>query len=140
MPLNKQKFTIAHGWNVSAFKVQDADTVQRSSRLIMWLTSPTFAVPYLTKSDNVPASKAALEHKDFQAYLATSPVMKPFNDQAPHAYRVPTMPSGAKSWDALGASIKKALNNEMGTNDALAEGQRNAQLILDEDLRNTGGR
>jgi multiple sugar transport system substrate-binding protein len=140
MPLDKQKFTIAHGWNVSAFRVKDADTVQRAARLIMWLTSPAFQVPYLVKSDNVPASRAALEHKDFQAYLANSPVMKPFNDQAPHAYRVPTMPSGARSWDALGASIKKALLNEMGLNDALAEGQRNAQLILDEDHRNAGGR
>jgi multiple sugar transport system substrate-binding protein len=60
MPLEKQKFTIAHGWNVSAFKVQDADTVQRAARLIMWLTSPAFQVPYLIKSDNVPASRAEI--------------------------------------------------------------------------------
>ena len=140
MPLNKQKFTIAHGWNVSAFKVPDAETVQRSAQLILWLTAPGFAVQYLTKSDNVPASRAALEHTEFQTYLRSNEVMRPFNEQAPIAYRVPTMPSGDKSWQALGASIKKALNNEMGINDALAEGQRNAQLILDEDVRLTGGK
>jgi len=140
MPLNKQRFTVAHGWNVSAFKVKDADTMQRSVRLAMWLTSPAFQVPYLIKSDNVPVSKASFEHKDFQAYLAKDAVVKAFSDQAPIAYRVPTMPSLVKAQDAVSVSIKKALLNEMGLNDALAEAQRNAQLVLDEDLRNTGGR
>lgn len=140
MPLNKQKFTVAHGWNVSAFKAGDADTIQRASQFILWLTSPGFSVQYLTKSDNVPATKGQLEHKDFQTYLKNKEVMRPFNEQAPFAYRVPTMPSGDKSWQALGASLKKALNNELGINDALTEGQRNAQLILDEDYRLAGGK
>ena len=30
--------------------------------------------------------------------------------------------------------------SDQGLNDSLAEGQRNAQLILDDDLRNTGGK
>ena len=140
MPLNKQRFTIAHGWNVSAFKAGDADTVQRASRFILWLTAPGFSVRYLTRSDNVPASKGQLEHKDFQAYLKDKEVIRPFNEQAAVAYRVPTMPSGDRSWQALGASIKKALSNELGINDAIAEGQRNAQLILDEDHQLGGGR
>jgi ABC-type glycerol-3-phosphate transport system substrate-binding protein len=140
MPINKQKFTLAQGWNVSAFKVKDADTVQRSSQFILWLTAPGFSVQYLTKSDNVPASKAQLEHKDFQTYLKNNEVMRPFNEQAATAYRVPIVPSGDKSWQAMGVAFKKALNNELGINDAIAEAQRSAQVILDEDYRLTSGK
>jgi hypothetical protein len=60
MPLHKVKFTIPHGWNVSAFKNADSYVQHTAARFILWLTSPVFTVPYLIKSDNVPASRAAL--------------------------------------------------------------------------------
>jgi hypothetical protein len=62
-------------------------------------------------------------------------VVKVFAEQAPYAYRIPTFPSARKSEFAFDDFVRKALHNEMGLNDALAEGQRAAQVILDEDLR-----
>lgn len=135
VPVHRARFTGAHGWNLAVFKVGDPDVQHAAARFAMWLNAPAFQVPGLIKGDNVPVSRAALEHKDFQDYLARDPVVKVFNDQAPHAFRVPTFPSGRKSELTLGEFVKKALLNEMALNDALVEGQREAQLILDEDLR-----
>ena len=137
IPSQKARFTQADGWNVGIFKAKDAAVQQAAARFALWLNSTAFQVPFLIKSDNVPVSKAALEHKDFQAYLAKDPVVRVFSDQAPNAYRAPTAPSGRKAEDVISGYLKKALNNEMGLNDALAQGQREAQLILDDDLRQT---
>jgi ABC-type glycerol-3-phosphate transport system substrate-binding protein len=138
IPSQKARFTQADGWNVAIFKARDAAVQQASARFAMWLNSTTFQVPFLIKSDNVPVSKAALEHKDFQAYLAKDPVVKVFSDQAPYAYRAPTAPSGRKAEDTISTYLKKALGNEMSLNDALTQAQREAQLILDDDLRQSG--
>jgi len=135
MPIHKTRFTIGHGWNLSAFKHKDAAVQLASARLIKWMNTTAFQVPYAIKSDNVPVTKSSLEHKDFQAYLAKDPVVKVFSDQAPAVYRVPAMPSGFKSMDQITVSVKKALLNESSINDAMAEAQRQAQLILDDDLR-----
>lgn len=137
IPTHKTKFTVGQGWNLGIFKHKDAAVQSASARLVMWMNTPAFQVPYLIKSDNVPVSKAALAHKDFQAYLAKDPVVKVFSDQAPNVYRVPAMPSGFKAMDQITVSVKKALLNEQGINDAVAEAQRQAQLVLDEDLRQT---
>ncbi|MBI3974054.1 MAG: extracellular solute-binding protein [Chloroflexi bacterium] len=135
IPLHKTKFTLAHGWNVAIFKVNSLDAQHAAARFAMWLNAPRFQVPFLVKGDNIPVSKGALEHKDFQAYLARDPVVKVFNEQAPHAHRVPASPSLLKAQQTLSEFIKKALTNELGLNAALSEAQRAIQLLLDEDLK-----
>lgn len=135
IPVHKERYTMAHGWNIAIFKVPDADVQHAAARFALWLNSPSFQVPYLIRSDNIPVTKAALEHRDFQAYLAKDPVVRVFNEQAPRAFRVPTMPSGRKSELAMSDFIRKALIGEMSLADALAQGQKAAQLVLDEDLK-----
>jgi multiple sugar transport system substrate-binding protein len=135
IPVQKARYTMAHGWNLAIFKVPDGDAQRAAARFALWLNSPGFQVPYLIRSDNVPVTRAALEHRDFQAYLARDPVVKVFNEQAPYAFRVPTMPSGRKSELAMSDYIGKALRNEISLADALSQGQRAAQVVLDEDLK-----
>ena len=141
MPLNKQRFTIAHGWNVSAFKAGDADTVQRASQFILWLTAPGFSVQYLTKSDNVPASKGQLRAQGLPGVpQGQGRVMRPFNEQA--ADRLPRPHHAVRRQVAGRPSAPRSRRRSLtrlGINDAIAEGQRNAQLILDEDHAELGG-
>lgn len=138
IPFHRARYTIAHGSNIMVFKVRDGDAQHAAARFAMWMNSPTFQVSATVRNFLIPVSKATLEHKDFQQALVKDPVFKVFADQAPYAWRIPTFPSERESENALGEFIKKALLNEIGINEALTEGQRAAQLILDEDLKRSG--
>ena len=135
IPAHRAKFTLGHGWSVAVLKSPDGAAQEAAARLAMWLNAPGFQVPFNVQSGGLPVSAATLEHKDYQAYLAQEPVMKVAASQMPTAYRIPTFPSGRKSEFELDAYIKRAFDNAIGLNEAIAEGQRAAQVVLDADLK-----
>jgi multiple sugar transport system substrate-binding protein len=138
VPAHTTKFTLAHGWNTALLNPAPsapAPTADAAGRFALWLTSPTFLVPFHAKSDTVPISRATLEHKDFQTYLAGDSVIRLINEQASLAHRVPASPSLLQAQTAVSEFIEKALTNQLGINAAVAEGQRAAQVLLDQDLR-----
>lgn len=135
IPAHRAKFTLGHGWSVAVLKNPDKDVQFAAARLAMWLNAPRFQVPFNVKSGGLPVSKATLEHKDYQDFLAQDPFVKVAASQMPTAYRIPTFPSGRKAEFELDAYIKKAFDKAISLNDALAEGQRAAQVVLDADRK-----
>jgi ABC-type glycerol-3-phosphate transport system substrate-binding protein len=137
IPNHRARFTMGHGWSASVLKNKDGEAQNVAARFLMWLNSPQFQVPNIIAAEALPVSKAALEHKDYQTKIAQDPVTKVFADQMPFAYRIPTFPSARKSEFELEAFLKKAFENQVGPNEALAEGQRAAQVVLDADLKSS---
>jgi ABC-type glycerol-3-phosphate transport system substrate-binding protein len=135
IPNHRARFTMGHGWSASVLKNKDGDAQNVAARFLMWLNSPQFQVPNIIGAEALPVSKGALEHKDYQAKIAQDAVTKVFADQMPFAYRVPTFPTARKSEFELEAYLKKAFENQIGLNEALVEGQRAAQVVLDADLK-----
>ncbi len=138
MPRHNVPYTMAHGWVNSILKVPD-DAVQEGAALYaMWKSGPGWGVPFCLEGSNVPISGATLNHPTLQAGLKEDPILKTFIDQAPYAWRVPTFPSGRKSESELSAFVKKGLDNELGLKEALEQGQRAAQIVLDNDIKQYG--
>lgn len=138
MPVNKVPYTMAHGAAYPVFKVANKDVQHAAARFAMWQNSPSFQVGFVAGARNLPVSKAALAHPDYQKVVAEDPAFKAFTDQTGFAWRVPTYPSGRRSEVAMSEFLKKGLLNEIGLNEALSEGQRAAQIVLDNDLKQYG--
>ncbi len=61
--------------------------------------------------------------------------MKGFIDLAPNGWRWPALPSWPKLNKAVQDAVNAILKNEISPRDGLAKAQRDAQALLDEDVK-----
>jgi multiple sugar transport system substrate-binding protein len=121
----------------SALLFKDVPPAQRraAARTAMWLDSPDVQARFSIRSFNVPVSKAGLGSAAFQDHLRANPAFKGFADLSPYGWRWPALPSYARITRTLDEGITAILREEVGARAGLARAQREAQALLDDDLR-----
>jgi len=137
-PVNPRKKIIATtngGHNVVIFKETSAERRGASSQLARWLNAPHAQAQMCIKATSLPVSKAAFASKELQDYLKTDGEMKGFIDLAPNGWRWPALPSWPKLNKAVQDAVNAIFKNEISPRDGLAKAQRDAQALLDEDVR-----
>ena len=87
------------------------------------------------KATSLPVSKGAFASKELQDYLKTDGEMKGFIDLAPNGWRWPALPSWPKLNKAVQDAVNAIFKNEISPRDGLAKAQRDAQALLDEDVK-----
>jgi ABC-type glycerol-3-phosphate transport system substrate-binding protein len=134
-PQKKQIVTNNGGHNMSVFKELPVERRTAAARVVKWMNDTHAQAQICIQATSLPVSKAALAAKELQDYLKTDPQLKGFVDLAPYGWRWPALPSLPKITAALNASVTRILRNEIGAKDGLAGAQREAQLLLDEDVK-----
>ena len=137
-PVNPKKKVIATtngGHNVVIFKETSAPRRAAAAQLARWLNAPHAQAQMCIKATSLPVSKAAFAAKELQDYLKTDVEMKGFVDLAPNGWRWPALPSWPKINKAVQDSVAAILKNETSPRDGLAKAQRDAQALLDEDVK-----
>jgi maltose-binding protein MalE len=123
------------GHNVVIFKETSAERRAASSQLARWLNAPHAQAQMCIKATSLPVSKAAFASKELQDYIKTDGEMKGFIDLAPNGWRWPALPSWPKLNKAVQDTVNAILKNEISPRDGLAKAQRDAQALLDEDVK-----
>ena len=82
----------------------------------------------------LPASKPALESAAYQQFLNADKQMKAFADMFASCWVSPPIPSFSKIEDLGTAMMTKVYKRQDSIRNALAEAERQAQLVLDADL------
>jgi ABC-type glycerol-3-phosphate transport system substrate-binding protein len=137
-PVNPRKKMIATtngGHNVVIFKETSAPRRAASAQLARWLNAPHAQAQMCIKATSLPVSKAAFASKELQDYVKTDVEMKGFIDLAPNGWRWPALPSWPKLNKAVQDIVSAILKNELSPRDGLAKAQRDAQALLDEDVK-----
>ena len=137
-PQKKQIVTNNGGHNMALFKEVSAERRAAAARVVKWMNDTHAQAQICIQATSLPVSKAALASKELQDYLKTDPHMKGFVDLAPYGWRWPALPSLGKITGSLNANVTKILKNEVGIKDGLATAQREAQLLLDDDVKRMG--
>jgi multiple sugar transport system substrate-binding protein len=136
-PVHPQKKVISApngGHNVAIFKT----TPERQfagAMVAKWLNAPHAQAQMCIKATSLPVSKAGFNDKELQDYLKTDPEMKGFIDLAAYGWRWPALPSYEKITKAVQDNVNAILKQEVGVKDGLGRAQRDAQTLLDEDVR-----
>lgn len=137
-PVNPRKKIIATtngGHNVVIFKETSAERRAASAQLARWLNAPHAQAQMCIKATSLPVSKAAFGSKELQDYVKTDVEMKGFIDLAPNGWRWPALPSWPKLNKAVQDAVNAILKNEISPRDGLAKAQRDAQALLDVDVK-----
>jgi sn-glycerol 3-phosphate transport system substrate-binding protein len=123
------------GHSMIVFKDVPLERRAAAAQVARWMNAPHAQAQMCIRATSIPVSKAAMESKELQDYLKTDPQFKGFVDLAPYGWRWPPLPSYAKITAAIQASVDAIMRKEQGIKAALANGQREAQLLLDEDVK-----
>ncbi len=134
-PQKKQIVTNNGGHNMALFKEVPAERRAAAARVVKWMNDAHAQAQICIQATSLPVSKAALASKELQDYLKTDPQLKGFVDLAPYGWRWPALPSLPKITASLNGNVSKILKNEIGIKDGLSTAQREAQLLLDEDVK-----
>ena len=134
-PQKRQIVTNNGGHNMAIFKEVPVDRRHGAAMVVKWMNEPHAQAQMCIQATSLPVSKAALASKELQDYLKTDPQFKGFVDLAPYGWRWPALPSLPKINTALNGNVSKILKQEVGVKDGLATAQREAQLLLDEDVK-----
>ena len=134
-PVKKQIMAGNGGWNMAIFKEAPVERRHAASLVAQWTNAPHAQAQFCIQSINIPVSKATLESKVFQDYTKAEPAFKGFADLAPYGWRWPALPSYAKINAAVDTTVQTIIRQEIGIKAGLAQIQREAQTLLDEDLK-----
>ena len=138
MPVHPQKKVIAAsngGHNMIVFKDVSVERRAAGAQVAKWMSGPHAQVQTCIKSGAIPVSKSTMDAKVLLEYLKTDPQLKGFVDLAPHGWRVPALPSYGRITSAVQNNVDAILRKEQGVKAGLASAQREAQALLDEDLK-----
>ena len=106
-----------------------------AAQVAKWLNAPHAQAQVCIRSYSIPVSKGAQAAKEMQDAVNADPAFKGFVDLAPNGWRWPALPSQQKIQGAIETSIGAIMRKEIGAKAGLVTAQREAQLLLDEDLR-----
>lgn len=138
IPIHPQKKAIAAsngGHSMIVFKDVPVERRAASAQVAKWMNAPHAQAQMCIKATSIPVSKAAMESKELQEYLKTDLPFKGFVDLAPFGWRWPPLPSYGKIIPAIQTNLDAIMRKEQGIKAALSNAQREAQLILDEDVK-----
>ena len=133
-PERGQLFGFAAGHSLAIANVAP-EKRRAAAQVAKWMTAPRQQVHTCIKANAIPISKAALNDKEFQDYLASDPPYKALADLAPYGWRWPLLPSFAKINGAIDTHVGAILRREVSISGGLANAQREGQLALDEDVK-----
>ena len=134
-PVKKEVHAPNGGHSLAIFKDVPTDRRHAAALVSKWMNAPHAQAIMCIKATSIPVSKAAMDSKELQDYLKTDPELKGFIDLAPNGYRWPPLPSYAAITKAANDNVAAIMRQEIGVKDGLAKGQREAQALLDEDVR-----
>jgi sn-glycerol 3-phosphate transport system substrate-binding protein len=134
-PQKKQPFAGNGGWSMMVFKDVPAERRQAAARVALWNNAPAAQAKFCIQSINIPVSKATLDSKEFQDYAKANPEFKGFADLAPYGWRWPSLPSYAKINAAVDNGVVAIVRQDVGAKAGLAQIQKEAQALLDEDVK-----
>jgi multiple sugar transport system substrate-binding protein len=134
-PQKKQPFAGNGGWSMMVFKDVPVERRQAAARVAQWNNAPSAQARFCVQSINIPVSKATLDSKEFQDYAKANPEFKGFADLAPYGWRWPSLPSYAKINTAVDNGVVAIVRQDVGAKAGLAQIQKEAQALLDEDVK-----
>jgi len=134
-PTKKEIHAPNGGHNIAVFKEVSTERRHAAALTAKWMNAVHAQAIMCIKATSLPVSKAALESKELQDYLKTDPELKGFIDLAPNGYRWPPLPSYAAITKAANDGVAAIMKNEIGIKDGLSKIQREAQVLLDEDVK-----
>jgi multiple sugar transport system substrate-binding protein len=106
-----------------------------AAQVAKWLTAPHAQAQVCVKSYSIPVSKGAQAAKELQDQVSSDPAFKGFVDLAPYGWRWPGLPSQQKIQGAIENAIGAIMRKEVGAKAGLITAQREAQALLDDDVR-----
>ena len=138
IPVHPTKKAIAAsngGHSMIVFKEVPVERRVAAAQVAKWMNGPHAQAQMCIKATSIPVSKAAMDSRELQDYLKTDPQFKGFVDLAPYGWRWPPLPSYGKITAAIQTHVDTILRKEQGIKAALANAQRETQLLLDEDVK-----
>ena len=136
-PVKKQIHAVNGGHSLLVFK--DAPVQQRTAaaQVAKWMNAP-HAQAQMGIRNFIPVSKSVTNDPALQAYVKTDPAFQGFLDLAPYGWRWPSLPSYERISKAIQDSVDAIMRQEIGPKAGLEKAQREAQALLDEDVRLMG--
>ena len=138
IPVHPQKKQVAAsngGHSMIVFKDAPVERRAAAAQVARWMNGPHAQAQMCINATSIPVSKAAMDSKELQEYLKTDPQFKGFVDLAPFGWRWPPLPSFAKIIPAIQTNLDTIMRKEQGIKAGLANAQREAQALLDEDVK-----
>ena len=136
MPLGPQKptpFNWASMYSMMVLKSTDAAKQKASAVAALGALADNAQVEMCKSHLGWPASKQALASPGYQALLAADKQMKTFIDMFDHTWIIPAVPSYAQTDTIRGQMMTKIYKKQDSIRNALAEAERQSQLLLDAD-------
>jgi ABC-type glycerol-3-phosphate transport system substrate-binding protein len=137
-PVKKVPTGNVDGHDLAVFKGVPPERQDAAARVVMWMNGP-YAQPRIAMKANVmPVHKPAYESKELQDYLKTEPLVKAFMDLMPaiRPGRFAPLPSYDKMvGEMINPALKQLYEQKVSVRNGLADLQRLAQQLLDEDLK-----
>jgi multiple sugar transport system substrate-binding protein len=129
MPIPKAQTasTIVGGANLFVMKTTP-EREQAALEFLEYVLSEPFQVKWASDTGALPISLQARENPDYQAYIATQPVLNVFLEQMPSARSRPNIPGYARLSENLGKAIEETLLTH-SPETALQKAQRRLDLI-----------
>jgi multiple sugar transport system substrate-binding protein len=133
--VKKQVFASNGGHNLNVFKDVPLEQRQAAAQVAKWMNAAHAQAQMCIKATSIPVSKGVSDSRELQDYLKTDTAFKGFVDLAGNGWRWPTLPSYTRIAGALGATVTSIMLDQVSAKAGLAAGQRDAQQMLDEDVR-----
>ena len=136
-PTKKQIHAVNGGHSLIVFKDAPADKRSAAAQVAKWLNAP-HAQAQMSIRNFIPVSKSVAADPALQAYVKTDPAFKGFLDLASAGWRWPSLPSYDKINKAVQDNVDAIMRQETGPKAGLEKMQREAQTLLDADVRLMG--
>lgn len=127
IPVAQTPSTIVGGANLFVMKTTP-EREQAALEFLEYVLSEAFQVKWAIDTGALPISLKARENPDYQAYIATQPVLNVFLEQMPSARSRPNIPGYARLSENLGKAIEESLLTH-SSEASLQKAQRRLDLI-----------
>lgn len=124
--------SIGSGGNMFMVKSSKTTDEQYAAawRLMKWMASPEIQARWSVATGYIAASKAALETETMKKYFEDVPMAKVCYDQLPNAYKQMATYESAQVASGVTTAIQSVVNGEKTIDEALADFQMNANMLL----------
>lgn len=134
-PQKKQVAGLNGGHNTAIFKDVSVERRRAAALVTRWMNEPHAQAQICIHATSLPVSKAAQSSRELTDTLLKDPQRKGFLDLAPHGWCWATLPCYPKIAASPNGNVAKILKQEVGVKDGLVTAQREAQLLLEEDVK-----
>jgi ABC-type glycerol-3-phosphate transport system substrate-binding protein len=117
------------------FKAGDATKVAAAAEIAAWSVRPDVQLLVSEASGHAPANLAAARDPKLPGALKNNPLLRMLNDLARYNYPTPNFPRWGEVNRLIDEHLGRVGKGELRPKDALAEIQRRAQALVDEDLQ-----